>query len=112
MRLAKRVTVANADASDNDTKTFSSEEFRRIQRSFYFLGSVCLWRTLERTAAPEPLTCFHALGILRELAPRHCRIARDSPTRPSMPNASAIAASLRPAYARPALLHWRTNERP
>jgi hypothetical protein len=73
MRLAKRVAIANRDgpgADGHDTKLLSAEEIPRINRTFYFLGSVSFWRELEKLADPETLTRLHAIGVLRELAQR------------------------------------------
>jgi len=48
MRLATRVTVENHPLDDDhNTKRFTSEEFRRIQRSFFFC--ICLPRRLLTT---------------------------------------------------------------
>jgi hypothetical protein len=49
------------------SKCFTKEEFFRIQRSSNFIGAVAFWRALEKLASPEPRTCFHAIGVLREL---------------------------------------------
>ena len=61
---------ASHDASDDqrNTKCFTSDEFRRVQRSMFFLGCVSFWRQLERLSDPEPFTRLHAMGVLREMA--------------------------------------------
>ena len=69
MRLATHVTVEDHPLDDDrNTKRFTSEEFRRIQRSFFFLGCVAFWRQLERLADPASGTRLHAMGILRQMA--------------------------------------------
>src|SRR5215831_18628228 len=69
MRVASRISVSD-DASDDqrNTKCFTSEEFRRVQRSIFFLGCVSFWRQLECLSDPESRTRFHAMGVLREMA--------------------------------------------
>ena len=68
MKLATHVIVSDASSDDRTTKRFTSEEFRRIQRSSHFVGSVSFWRALEQLANPEWFTCLHAMGVLREMA--------------------------------------------
>jgi hypothetical protein len=37
-------------------------------RSCNFVGACAFWRALDRLAHPEPLTRFHAIGVLQEFA--------------------------------------------
>src|SRR5215471_18582403 len=69
MRFASRISVSD-DASDNprNTKCFTECEFRRVQRSIFFLGCVSFWRQLERLSNPEARTRLHAMGVLRDMA--------------------------------------------
>jgi hypothetical protein len=69
VRFASHVEVTDS-ASARDTKRFDQETYRRIMRSQFFLGAVSFWRQLEQLAKPEPYTCFHARGVLTEMAKR------------------------------------------
>jgi hypothetical protein len=70
MRFASHVVVTDDPANASTTKRFDQETYRRLMRSQFFLGAVSFWRQLEKLAEPESYTCFHALGVLTEMAKR------------------------------------------
>jgi hypothetical protein len=66
MRQASTVTITEGE----QVRTFSTAEFLAVMRSANFVGAFAFWRALDRLAEPEVLVCFHARGVLTELARR------------------------------------------
>jgi hypothetical protein len=62
------LVVADAADAGRSAKRFTDAEFRRIQKSSFFVGAVAFWRQVERLAGPESRTRLHAQGVLAEMA--------------------------------------------
>jgi len=56
----------------------------KVMHCANLVGAFAFWRALERLAKPEALICFHARGVLMELARKsfeECRGVALSPQR-------------------------------
>jgi hypothetical protein len=68
LKLASHVEIS--DDSGCTTKRFTSEQFQQALRASNFVAIVSFWRRVHQLANPEPLSCLHAGGLLREIARR------------------------------------------
>jgi hypothetical protein len=55
----------------NDAQTFTRERLARAMRSTRLTGAFAFWREVERLAAPDAQTRYHARGLLRAMATQH-----------------------------------------
>jgi len=61
------VSTATISAEREQVRSFTPTEFL-ILPSEHLVSAFAFWRALERLAQPEARVCFHARGVLMELA--------------------------------------------